>query len=306
MQAMNNPSTKETQAQVLIDGFIDNLWLRDNLAKNTLEAYRSDLKRLQLWLAENNSDLLEANAQNLIAYIGALSDKTKPSTQRRIIATLRRFYRALLAENRINQDPTLQIDLPIPTERFPKTLTEAQVEALLAAPDTSTPLGLRDRAMLETIYASGLRVTELVELKVFEVDLTMGLIRITGKGSKERLVPLGDWALDKIKDYATQARPVLQKTPQSALFLTRFGTPMTRQMFWQIIKRYATEAGIEQKMISPHTMRHAFATHLLNHGADLRVVQLLLGHADISTTQIYTHIARERLKKLHAQNHPRA
>ena len=289
-----------------IDDFIDTLWLQDGLAKNTLEAYRSDLNLFALWLHTQSLDLLQAQSTHLSKYIGELSRRAKPATQRRMLAALRRFYRTQLAENRVDKDPTLEIDPPISPERFPKTLTEAQVESLLAAPDISTAFGLRDRAMLEILYASGLRVTELVNLKQFEMDLSMGVVRILGKGAKERLVPMGEWALEWIKRYLAEARPQLAKAPNEAVFITRFGAPMTRQMFWGLIKRYALQAGVRPTQISPHTLRHAFATHLLNHGADLRVVQLLLGHADISTTQIYTHVARERLKLLHTAHHPRA
>lgn len=290
-----------------IDDFIDGLWLQDGLAKNTLNAYRSDLALFAGWLASiHGRQLPDAENSHLAAYLGELSRRSRPATQRRVLAALRRFYRALLAENRIAGDPTLDLDPPAMAERFPKTLTESQVEALLAAPDTDTPLGMRDRTMLETLYSSGLRVSELVNLKLFEIDLQAGLVRILGKGSKERLVPLGEWATEWLRRYLAQVRPGLMQQPQEAVFLSRFGASMSRQMFWNIVKRYAVKAGIRAESISPHTLRHAFATHLLNHGADLRVVQLLLGHADISTTQIYTHVARERLKSLHAAHHPRA
>lgn len=289
----------------LIDDFIDSVWLQDGLAKHTLNAYRSDLAQLSHWLAERQCKLDEVQSTEIAGYLAHLSASRRATTQRRVLAALRRFYRFLLAENRIAADPTLQADTPVAPQRFPKTLSEAQVESLLAAPDISTPQGLRDRAMFETLYATGLRVSELVGLRMFEMDLGTGLVRIVGKGSKERLVPLGEWAVEWIRKYLAEARPLLLKTPDEAVFLNRFGNAMSRQMFWNIIKRRAGEAGIPQASISPHTLRHAFATHLLNHGADLRVVQLLLGHADISTTQIYTHVARERLKQLHAIHHPR-
>lgn len=290
-----------------IDAFIDDLWLQDGLAKNTLESYRSDLQIFSDWLEKNGpEDLIAVTQSDLARYMGHLAEHCKPSTQRRIISALRRFYRQQLLNRKIEKDPTLGIGMPGNIERFPKTLTEAQVEALLAAPDTDSCFGLRDRAMLETIYATGLRVSELVNLQISELDLNQGLVRITGKGSKERLVPLGEWALDWIMKYLKEARCILLKTPCEAVFLTRFGSAMSRQMFWNTIKHYAPPAGIDPTRISPHTLRHAFATHLLNHGADLRVVQLLLGHADISTTQIYTHVARERLKILHQTHHPRA
>lgn len=290
-----------------LDEFVDTLWLQDGLAKNSLDAYRSDLSLFALWLqSEHHLALENATASVLALYLTDLSRRSKPSTQRRVLAALRRFYRFLLAENRIAHDPTLDLDSPGNSVRFPKTLSETQIEALLAAPDCDSVYGLRDRAMLETLYASGLRVSELVNLKVFEVDLQLGVVRVIGKGSKERLVPLGELANEWLQRYLATARPQLQKGPDDAVFLSRFGTAMTRQMFWNIVKRYAVAAGIRSDSISPHTLRHAFATHLLNHGADLRVVQLLLGHTDISTTQIYTHVARERLKQMHALHHPRA
>lgn len=290
-----------------IDIFIDELWLQDGLAKNTLESYRSDLVLFDLWLQRHSPrQLVDANQEDLNAYFAELSGRSKASSQRRVISALRRFYRLQIQNQRIESDPTLGLGSPGIVERFPKTLSEAQVEALLAAPDIESSFGLRDRAMLETLYASGLRVSELVNLKISEMDLQQGLVRITGKGSKERLVPLGEWALEWIRRYLQEARPLLLKTPCEAVFITRFGSAMTRQMFWNTIKNHAATAGIASAMISPHTLRHAFATHLLNHGADLRVVQLLLGHADISTTQIYTHVARERLKKIHSEHHPRA
>ncbi len=301
---MNTPGLA-LEENILIAEFIDHLWLQDGLAKNTLDAYRSDLLLFAQWLQSSQRTLLNVSSADFGQYLASLSQSRRATTQRRMLAALRRFYRWLLAENRISSDPTLQSDAPITPQRFPKTLSEQQVESLLAAPDIESPQGLRDRAMLETLYASGLRVSELVSLKILQLDLASGLMRITGKGSKERLVPLGEWAIECLRRYMAQARPVLQKKPDDAVFLSRFGTAMTRQMFWQIVKRHALSAGISQAAISPHTLRHAFATHLLNHGADLRVVQLLLGHADISTTQIYTHVARERLKQLHSKHHPR-
>ncbi|MFA9438756.1 site-specific tyrosine recombinase XerD [Uliginosibacterium sp. sgz301328] len=288
-----------------IDDFVDSVWLQDGLARNTLEAYRSDLRLFAQWLGRQQRDIQHADKNAIAAYLTELSSHSKPATQRRVLAALRRYYRVQLTENRIASDPTLDIDPPMATQRFPKTLSESQIEALLDSPDTNSVFGLRDRAMIEVLYATGLRVSELVGLKIFEVDMSMGVIRVIGKGSKERLVPLGEWALDWLRRYLAEGRPALAKLPDEAIFLTRFGTAMSRQMFWNIIKRYAIDAGIRQELISPHTLRHAFATHLLNHGADLRVVQLLLGHADISTTQIYTHVARERLKQLHQVHHPR-
>ena len=290
-----------------IDTFCDALWLEDGLAKATLDSYRSDLGRLALWLADNAGEpLLDLRETALTAFIAHLSRQTRASSQARYLSTLRRFYRWQLARGRIVADPTLKLANPTRPSRLPKVMSEKQVDRLLAAPDLDTPLGLRDRAMLETLYATGLRVSELVNLKIHEVSFNDNVLRALGKGSKERLVPLGELAIDWLGRYLNEARPDILKGQQSdALFVTARGGAMTRQAFWQLIKRYAAIAGIAPEKLSPHVLRHAFATHLLNHGADLRVVQLLLGHADISTTQIYTHVARERLKSLHATHHPR-
>ena len=290
-----------------IDAFCDTLWLEDGLAKASLSSYRSDLLHFSNWLGEQRLPTLCAvDEASLMGFVAALSQTLRASSQARYISTLRRFYRYLLARGRIGADPTLKIAMPVKPSRLPKVLSEAQVEALLAAPQSEESLGLRDRAMLETLYATGLRVSELVGLKLHEVNFEMGVIRVFGKGSKERLVPLGEEAIDWLRRYLAEGRPVLLAGRQSNdLFVTARGAAMTRQAFWYLIKRYALLAGIDPARLSPHVMRHAFATHLLNHGADLRVVQLLLGHSDISTTQIYTHIARERLKLLHAQHHPR-
>ena len=295
----------------LLDQFCDNLWLEDGLAKNTLSAYRSDLAQFAGWLAQNNSALMAVDEQRIKAYLADLfrrppEQQPKPASQRRLHAALRRFYRFLLAQGRIALDPLLNIDQPPMPQRFPKTLSEGDVEKLLAAPDTSRPTGLRDRAMLEMLYASGLRVSELVGLKMFEVSLGDGVLRVRGKGDKVRLVPLGELAVEWLLRYQQEARPALLKRQScDEIFVTARGAKLSRQMFWMLIKRYGLLAGIA-KPISPHVLRHAFATHLINHGADLRVVQMLLGHADISTTQIYTHVARERLKQLHSMHHPRA
>ena len=290
-----------------IDTFCDALWLEDGLAKATLDSYRSDLGRLALWLADNAGEpLLDLRETALTAFIAHLSRQTRASSQARYLSTLRRFYRWQLARGRIVADPTLKLANPTRPSRLPKVMSEKQVDSLLAAPDLDTALGLRDRAMLETLYATGLRVSELVNLKIHEVSFNDNVLRALGKGSKERLVPLGELAIDWLGRYLNEARPDILKGQQSdALFVTARGGAMTRQAFWQLIKRYAAVAGIAPEKLSPHVLRHAFATHLLNHGADLRVVQLLLGHADISTTQIYTHVARERLKSLHATHHPR-
>jgi integrase/recombinase XerD len=290
-----------------IDNFCDALWLEDGLARSTLDSYRSDLGRLALWLANNaHEPLLDLRETTLTSFIAHLSKQTRASSQARYLSTLRRFYRWQLGRGRIVADPTLKLANPSRPSRLPKVMSEKQVETLLDAPDLETPLGLRDRAMLETIYATGLRVSELVNLRLHEVSLADGVLRALGKGSKERLVPLGQIAIEWIKRYLNEARPDILNGQQSDdLFVTARGAAMTRQAFWQLIKRYALIAGIAPEKLSPHVLRHAFATHLLNHGADLRVVQLLLGHADISTTQIYTHVARERLKTLHAEHHPR-
>jgi integrase/recombinase XerD len=289
-----------------IDEFCDTLWLEDGLAKNSLDAYRRDLNLFSAWLqAERHKELLEAQPDDLNAYFAARHDETKATSANRRLAVLKRFYQLALRQNKISVDPCLRMKSAKQPPRFPKTLSEAQVDALLAAPDITTPLGLRDRTMLELMYASGLRVSELVLLKSVEVGMNEGVLRITGKGSKTRLVPFGEEARMWIERYLKEGRAViLNGQIDDALFVTARGGAMTRQMFWTLIKKYTLKAGIHAPL-SPHTLRHAFATHLLNHGADLRVVQLLLGHADISTTQIYTHVARERLKKLHALHHPR-
>jgi integrase/recombinase XerD len=279
----------------VLDAFCDALWLEDGLSKNTIASYRADLDQLASFLKK---DLLKADETALFSFLA--SRKGKASSAARMVSTLKRFYRYCVRERRISVDPTLRLDSPKHTPRFPRGLSEDDVEALLAAPDTATELGLRDRAMLETLYATGLRVSELVSLKVFEVDLNANVVRALGKGSKQRLVPLGEVAADWISRYLKERK----KSTSDVLFITARGRGMTRQAFWHLIRRYGKRA-IPGKKLSPHVLRHAFATHLINHGADLRVVQLLLGHADISTTQIYTHVARERLKSLHAKHHPR-
>ena len=291
--------------QAQLDAFIDQLWLEDGLARNTLESYRRDLMQLAEYLERQGQLLSTATHTDLTSYLAVKSPLFKARSMARLIASLRRFYRYLVRERLASQDPTTQLDAPKLPRSLPKSLTEDDVTALLDAPDTHESLGLRDRAMLETLYATGLRVSELVNLRVSEVSLTEGVVRVVGKGDKTRLVPLGEESLDWITRYLTQARPDLLKQQLSeSLFVTSRGGAMTRQAFWCLIKRYAVLSDI-RKPLSPHVLRHAFATHLLNHGADLRVVQMLLGHADISTTQIYTHVARERLKQLHAKHHPR-
>ncbi len=289
-----------------IDVFIDALWLEHGLARNTLAAYRRDLELFARWLAPRGVALAAASEPDLHAYMASrLVDKGKATSANRRLTVFKRYFRWALRERRITADPTLRLLAARQPLRVPKTLSESQVEALLAAPDEETPLGLRDRAMLETIYASGLRVSELVSLKVTDVSLNDGVLRVLGKGAKERLVPFGEEARRWIVRYLSDARPAIMRARQSAdVFVTARGAGMSRVMFWMLIKKYAGQAGIDAPL-SPHTLRHAFATHLLNHGADLRAVQLLLGHADISTTTIYTHVARERLKQLHAKHHPR-
>jgi integrase/recombinase XerD len=293
----------------LIDEFCDSLWLEDGLSKNTLEAYRRDMRLFATWLEKMRpgvAGLLAVAAHDIHGYIAARhQDSGKATSSNRRLSVIRRFYQMLLRQRRITEDPSLKLVSAKQPQRFVHTLSEAQVEALLAAPDVNTPLGLRDRTMLELMYASGLRVSELVDLKMLELSLNDGVLRVTGKGSKTRLVPFGQQARVWIERYVKDARGIILNGQQDdALFVTGRGSAMTRQMFWVLIKKHALKADITTPL-SPHTMRHAFATHLLNHGADLRVVQLLLGHSDISTTQIYTHVARERLKHLHAQHHPR-
>lgn len=287
----------------IIDRFVDALWLEDGLAANSLAAYRRDLQQLATYL--DGCSLLSASELDLQQFFSSTFAASRASTANRRLATLRRFYRWALREGVIQKDPTLRLAGAKAPPRFPKALTEAQVEELLAAPATDTDLGLRDRAMLEVLYATGLRVSELVGLTLAELSLTDGLVRVIGKGSKERVVPMGEEARAWVDRYAKRARPALLRGRiAEAMFVTQRGSAMTRQMFWKLIRRYAVVADIRAPL-SPHGLRHAFATHLLNHGADLRVVQMLLGHADISTTQIYTHVARERLQALHSRHHPR-
>ena len=290
-----------------LDEFCDALWLEDGLSRNTLESYRRDLRLFGAWLAANcGRTLVSAERADLLAYLAhRFHHHAKPRSAARLLSSLKRYYQYLLREGRIGADPTLDVESPKLPRSLPKSLTEEDVESLLAAPNVDNSLGLRDKAMLETLYASGLRVSELVSVGTAQVSQDMGVVRVMGKGSKERLVPLGEEALAWIRRYLAEGRPeILDGKRSDALFVTARGAAMTRQAFWQLLRRYAVKSGL-RKPISPHTLRHAFATHLLNHGADLRVVQMLLGHADISTTQIYTHVARERLKQLHQRHHPR-
>ncbi|MCH2190293.1 MAG: site-specific tyrosine recombinase XerD [Gammaproteobacteria bacterium] len=288
----------------LIDLFIDAVWLEAGLAKNTLSAYRSDLQRFDVFL--QNKPFLHATPADIHRFLATLmAAGNKASSSARVLSTLRRFFRYQVRQNTMVEDPCRDISAPKLGRNLPKTLSEEQVESLLDAPDTESSLGIRDRAMLETLYATGLRVSELVQLTLMELNLDMGLVRIVGKGNKERLVPLGDEAVSTLKSYLDSSRSDLLKDKVSdALFVTSRGNGMTRQAFWYLIKKYALIAGIGSAL-SPHTLRHAFATHLLNHGADLRSVQMLLGHSDLSTTQIYTHVAKERLQSIHQIHHPR-
>ncbi|MBK6618426.1 MAG: site-specific tyrosine recombinase XerD [Nitrosomonas sp.] len=296
-------------ATTLVDEFADALWLEDGLSRNTISSYRADLLKLSRWLDEKRhagGGLANVTQADLLAFLSSgILQGAKASTASRALSCMRRFYRYLLRQGKIKLDPTLNIDSPRIPRYLPTNLSETEVEMLLATPNIQQPLGLRDRAMLELLYATGLRVSELVNLQISQVRQDMGIVHILGKGNKERLVPLGEEALHWLMQYLQQARPtILRGKHSSKLFITAHGEAMSRQAFWYLIKRYTLQAGID-KPLSPHTLRHAFATHLLNHGADLRVVQLLLGHTDISTTQIYTHVASERLKQLHAKHHPR-
>jgi integrase/recombinase XerD len=289
-----------------IEQYLDFLWLERGLSDNTRAAYQRDLNHFGCWLNERNLTLTDATRLHLQEHLHwRLEQRRRPGSTSRLLSTLRGFYRYLVRERAVSADPTLDIDTPRRGRPLPKTLTEQDVEALLRAPDTASALGLRDRAMLELLYACGLRVTELVGLELGELDRRVGVIRVIGKGDKERLIPVGDEALSWIERYFRQARDELGAHPgEEHVFLSQRGQAMTRQTFWHRIKRYAVEAGID-KPLSPHVLRHAFATHLLNHGADLRVVQMLLGHSSLSTTQIYTHIATARLQAMHREHHPR-
>ncbi|WP_225307441.1 site-specific tyrosine recombinase XerD [Nitrincola iocasae] len=296
----------QPQDQHLIREYVQLAWLEKGLSRNTQLSYQRDLKHFALWLNDRSLYLLQVQRHHLQAYLDwRVGQAFKAVSTARVLSCLRGFYRFLLREGRVEQDPTLNIASPKPGRPLPKTLTETDVECLLAAPDVTDVLGLRDRTMLELIYASGLRVTELVGLRTEQMNLRQGVIRVVGKGDKERLVPVGDEALEWMRRYLKTSRPLLAvDTSQDVVFLSRRGNQMTRQTFWHRVRLHAGQAGID-KALSPHVLRHAFATHLLNHGADLRVVQMLLGHADLSTTQIYTHVATHRLQSLHRAHHPR-
>jgi len=295
----------------IIEQFLDAIWMERGLSENTLSAYRTDIKKFVTWLMRlsNNSlsdTLINAKRNIIVSYLSDLEKQNISARSRaRLLSSLRRFYAYLLREKRIEIDPVALIDAPKLGRSLPKTLTENDVESLLMAPNTSTSLGLRDRVLFEVLYATGLRVSELVSMQVTQINLQQGVLRVTGKGNKERLVPLGEEAVNWLEKYLLATRTdLLNGKISDALFVTKRGAAMTRQAFWYLIKRYAFQAEISTT-ISPHTLRHAFATHLLNHGADLRVVQMLLGHSDLSTTQIYTHVAKARLKSLHSLHHPR-
>jgi integrase/recombinase XerD len=300
-------SLTATPDDLLIQQYLDNLWLEKGLSQNTLESYGSDLRAFAAWLDEKGKSIIHVRREDILAYLSyRMARGLKSRSTARCLSCLRSYYRYLLRENQIKEDPTLQIDNPKLGRPLPATLSERDVENLLAAPRLDTPVGFRDRTMLEVLYACGLRVSELVNLKLTEINLRQGVVRIVGKGSKERLVPLGEEAISWITRYLAEGRNALlkQNLNQDIVFPSNRGSPMTRQAFWYRIKEHARTADI-QKKLSPHTLRHAFATHLLNHGADLRVVQLLLGHSDLSTTQIYTHVAQQRMKELHQAHHPR-
>ena len=304
---MSGDPTLPPEIAERIDAFCDQLWLRDGLAQASLDAYRRDLAAWAGWLHARGTALDGATRADVEAWLAhQFRDRARATSIGRRLSALRRYYRLEVERGAVREDPTARVSAPKKPRRLPKNLSEAQVESLLDAPDADTDLGLRDRAMLETLYATGLRVSELVGLKIVQVSLDAGVVRVLGKGSKERLVPLGEEAIGWIERYLARSRPALARDARTDfLFLTTRRSALTRQAFWHLVKRYGTLAGIASGSLSPHVLRHAFATHLLNHGADLRVVQLLLGHADITTTTIYTHVARERLKQLHARHHPR-
>ena len=290
----------------VIDRFLDAIWMERGLSENTLGAYRADLLALNQRLSDQGLELVSASKSDILDYVSwRVEGGAKPRSTARQLSSFRRFFRYMLREGVISEDPTAQIAMPKIGRSLPQSLTEEEVDSLLSAPNVSDPLGHRDRAMLELLYATGVRVSELINLKMSQLNLNQGVLRIIGKGDRERLIPLGDEAQDWLRDFIDGPRvEILLERQSEYLFPTRRGDRMTRQAFWHIIKRYAKKAGVRKKL-SPHTVRHAFATHLLNNGADLRVVQLLLGHSDVSTTQIYTHVARERMKELHARHHPR-
>lgn len=290
-----------------IDRFVEQAWSEFGLAENTLSSYRSDLTGFARWLGGHGSELAGASRELLYRYLAVrAAAKYTARSNARLLSTLRRYYKLMRRIGAVEQDPTLLLDAPTLPRSLPKALSESEVVGLIRAPDVTAPRGLRDRAMLELLYATGLRVSELVSLRADQVNLRQGVLRVTGKGGKDRLVPLGEEAQDWLERYVTQARPLLVRGRiTDSIFVTARAAGMTRQMFWVMVKKHGQSAGIASQRISPHVLRHSFATHLLNHGADLRALQLLLGHSSLSTTQIYTHVAREGLKRLHAQHHPR-
>ena len=291
---------------VLIDQFLDWIWLESGLSRHTISAYRTDLSQYSKWLAERKSDLARANREQLLAYLAyRMEQGAKARSVARFLSTMKRYYQFAIQQKWITTNPVKDVVMPKVSGNLPKIISEQEVEKLLSAPDIRSDYGLRDRAMLETLYATGLRVSELVNLTLGEINLQAGVVRITGKGNKQRLVPMGQEAIHWLEKYLNSARQeLLKKQITDSVFLSSRGKAMTRQAFWQLIKKYAAQVEIKSDL-SPHTLRHAFATHLLNHGADLRTTQMLLGHSDLSTTQIYTHVAKERLKSLHAKHHPR-
>ena len=303
---MSSKASLDAADLALIERFLDVLWVEHGLSQNTLAAYRNDLSQLAKWLNKNKVQLIALTREQMMRYLAYVQQQGKSSrSSARLLTSVKRLYQYLIREGELSADPTAQIDSPRFMKPLPSSLTESDTEALLNAPNTDTSQGLRDMAMLETLYASGLRVSELVGLELSQLNLQEGLVRVVGKGNKERLVPLGENAIESLSQYLKDARPDLLRSRQcDAVFVSNRGQAMTRQTFWHMIKRYVIRAGIN-KTVSPHTLRHAFATHLLNHGADLRVLQMLLGHSNLSTTQIYTHVAKERLKSLHAEHHPR-
>lgn len=302
----HNEDGASHSAEATIDRFLDAIWMEHGLSGNTLDAYRADLMALHRWLEERGIDLADATRKDLLAFIAwRAREGAKPRSMARQLSSFRRFFRFLVREGAIAVDPTERIEMPKLGRSLPKSLSEAEVEALLTAPDISEPLGYRDRTMLEVLYATGLRVSELIDLRHKQINLNQGVLRVVGKGDRERLIPLGEESQEWLRQFIEGPRQeILLDRQTDYVFPTRRGNGMTRQAFWHIIKRYARRAQVK-KQLSPHSLRHAFATHLLNNGADLRVVQMLLGHSDLSTTQIYTHVARQRLKELHAEHHPR-
>jgi integrase/recombinase XerD len=306
VNTVTGASSPPNSTEAIIDKFLDAIWMERGLSANTLGAYRADLLALQRWLTQRDKSLIYAVRADLLAFIAwRAKEGAKPRSTARQLSSFRRFYRFLLREATIAEDPTLKIDMPKIGRALPQSVTESEVESLLGAPDVNDPIGHRDRTMLEVLYATGLRVSELINLRQGQINLNQGVLRVRGKGDRERLIPIGEEAQRWLREFVAGPRvEILLERQTEYLFPTRRGDRMTRQAFWHIIKRYAKKADILPRL-SPHTLRHAFATHLLNNGADLRVVQMLLGHSDLSTTQIYTHVARERMKEMHAQHHPR-